>query len=62
MTKHQLHANLADSMRNISLRELLRWHRFEIKPESITCRARDSRCNIVVPEIAGSIRGPESEE
>ena len=48
MTKHQLHGSLADSMRNISLRELLRWHGFEIKPEGITYRAKNDRYNIVV--------------
>ena len=35
-------------MRDISLRELLRWHGFEIKPEGITCRAKNDRYNIVV--------------
>jgi hypothetical protein len=48
VTKHRLHGNLADRMRNISWRELLRWHGFEIKPEGITCRAKNSRYNIVV--------------
>jgi hypothetical protein len=48
VAKHQLHGNLADRMRNISLRELLRWHGFEIKPEGITYRAKNERYNIVV--------------
>ena len=39
---------LADHVRDISLRELLRWHGFEIKPEGVTCRAKNDRYNIVV--------------
>jgi hypothetical protein len=49
-------------VRDISLRELLRWHGFEIKPEGITCRAKNDRYNIVVTGIAGSIIRSESEE
>ena len=47
-TGQQPHGSLADHLRNISLRELLRWHGFEIKPEGITYRAKNDRYNIVV--------------
>jgi hypothetical protein len=53
---------MAERVRDISLRELLRWHGFEIKPEGITCRAKNDRYNIVVTGIAGSIIRSESEE
>lgn len=39
---------IAERVRDISLRELLRSHGFEIKPEGITFRARNDRYNIVV--------------
>jgi hypothetical protein len=38
---------LADHVRDISLRELLCWHGFEIKAEGIIFRARNDRYNIV---------------
>ena len=44
----QLHDSVAGRLRNVSLRELLRWHGFEIKPEGVTCRAKNDRYNIVV--------------
>jgi hypothetical protein len=47
-TNHQPHGGLADHVRDISLRELLRWHGFEIKPEGVTWRAKNERYNIVV--------------
>ena len=47
-TDHQPHDSVADHLRDISLRELLRWHGFEIKPEGITFRAKNDRHNIVV--------------
>jgi hypothetical protein len=47
-TDHQPNRSFADHVRDISLRELLRWHGFEIKPEGVTCRARNDRYNIVV--------------
>jgi Protein of unknown function (DUF3991)/Toprim-like len=47
-TDHQPHDSVADHLRNISLRELLRWHGFEIKPEGVTCRAKNDRYNLVV--------------
>ncbi len=47
-TDHQPHDSVAAHLRDISLRELLRWHGFEIKPEGITFRARNERHNIVV--------------
>jgi hypothetical protein len=47
-TGQQPHGSLVDHLRNISLRELLRWHGFEIKPEGITYRAKNDRYNIVV--------------
>ena len=39
---------IAERVRDISLRELLRSHGFKIKPEGITFRARNDRYNIVV--------------
>jgi Protein of unknown function (DUF3991) len=48
MTDHQPHGSLADHVRNVSLRELLRSHGFEIKPEGSTFRARNDHYNIVV--------------
>jgi len=48
VTDHQKRGDLADNVRDISLRELLRWHGFEIKPEGVTCRAKNDRYNIVV--------------
>jgi hypothetical protein len=48
VTKHQLHGDSADRVRSISLRELLPWHGFEIKPEGVTYRAKKERYNIVV--------------
>ena len=47
-TDQQPRDRVADGLREISLRELLRWHGFEIKPEGITFRARNDRYNIVV--------------
>ena len=47
-TEHQPHDSVAHHLRDISLRELLRWHGFEIKPEGITYRAKNDRYNIVV--------------
>jgi hypothetical protein len=47
-TDHQPHGSLADHVRDVSLRELLRWHGFEIKPEGVTYRAKNDRYNIVV--------------
>jgi Protein of unknown function (DUF3991)/Toprim-like len=47
-TDRQLHDSVAGRLRNVSLRELLRWHGFEIKPEGVTCRAKNDRYNIVV--------------
>lgn len=37
-----------DQVRDISLRELLRWHGFEIKQEGVSVRARSDQYNIVV--------------
>ena len=48
VTEHQPYDSAADHLRDISLRELLRLHGFEIKPEGITCRAKNDRYNIVV--------------
>jgi hypothetical protein len=48
MPDREPHNNLADHVRKIPLRELLRWHGFEIKPEGITFRVRNDRHNIVV--------------
>jgi hypothetical protein len=47
MTDQESHDNLADHLRD-TLRELLRWHGFQIKPEGVTFRARNDRYNIVV--------------
>jgi hypothetical protein len=47
-TRNQPPQSLADRARDISLRELLHWHGFEIKPEGITFRARNDRHHIVV--------------
>jgi hypothetical protein len=47
-TDHQPNRSVADYVRDISLRKLLRWHGFEIKPEGFTCRAKNDRHNIVV--------------
>jgi hypothetical protein len=48
MTEHQPRDNsAAERVRDISLRELLRSHGFEIKSEGITFRARNDRHNIV---------------
>ena len=47
-TDHLPHDSVAAQLRDISLRELLRWHGFEIKPEGVTCRAKNDRYNIVV--------------
>jgi hypothetical protein len=41
---------MAGRVRDVSLRELLRWHGFEIKPEGVTYRAKNGRHNIVVTE------------
>jgi hypothetical protein len=49
VTEHQPHDNgVAERVRDISLRELLRWHGFQIKTEGITLRAKSDRYNIVV--------------
>ncbi len=37
-----------DQVRSISLRELLRWHGFEIKQEGVSFRARSDHYNIVI--------------
>src|SRR4030095_13498032 len=47
-TDHQPHDSVAAQLRDVSLRELLRWHGFEIRPEGVTCRAKNDRYNIVV--------------
>ena len=47
-TDHQPHDNVAAHLRDISLRELLRLHGFETKPEGITYRAKNDYHNIVV--------------
>ncbi|HEY5812851.1 MAG TPA: hypothetical protein VIT23_09380 [Terrimicrobiaceae bacterium] len=48
MTEHQPRDNsAAERVRDISLRELLRSHGFEIRSEGITFRARNDRYNIV---------------
>jgi Toprim-like/Protein of unknown function (DUF3991) len=47
-TDRQLHDSVAGRLRNVSLRELLRWHGFETRAEGITFRARNDRHNIVV--------------
>ena len=47
-TDHLPHDSVAAQLRDISLRELLRWHGFENRPEGVTCRAKNDRYNIVV--------------
>jgi len=47
-TDHQPNRSFADHVRDISLRELLRCHGFEIKPEGVTFRAKNDSHNIVV--------------
>ena len=47
-TERQQRQSFSDQVRDVSLRELLRWHGFEIEPEGITYRARKDRHNIVV--------------
>ena len=48
ITDHQPNDSVADHLRNISLRELLRRHGLEVRPEGITYRAKNERYNIVV--------------
>ena len=61
-TDHLPHDSVAAQLRDISLRELLQWHGFEIKPEGITFVPRTTAITWLLPEIAGSITRSESEE